>query len=403
MASTPGAPSAADLLRSIGLSVDGPVRWGSLPNARIPGIVAVETTKPSDAAPTDIVAIRGWLERVPSLHLDGERPTPTQLDKRLSEFWVPSQRLLYVGRSDKSLGARVRALYSTELGHRRPHPGGHWLKALRELSSLVVWWAETDAAEEYEDEALSAFAASVPEAVRDVLRHPEPLLPWANLESPSGAHRETGLTGSLLANDTDAPAGAAKPVARRTLKPATTRRPAASRPSATRSGSGARGSAGAGGSRSRAEVSTQMTADGLAALEAELTLLVTEKRPEVIERVKLARELGDLRENADYEAARNEQAFLEGRIRELERRRRTALVISGGVEGVIVVGSTVRYEVDGEADELRIVGSTEADPMTGRISQASPVGKALMGRRAGDQVVVRTPAAETRYHILEVR
>ena len=146
-----------------------------------------------------------------------------------------------------------------------------------------------------------------------------------------------------------------------------------------------------------------MTADGLAALEAELTLLVTQKRPEVIERVKLARELGDLRENADYEAARNEQAFLEGRIRELERRRRTALVISGGVEGVIVVGSTVRYEVDGEADELRIVGSTEADPMTGRISQASPVGKALMGRRAGDQVVVRTPAAETRYHILEVR
>ena len=89
--------------------------------------------------------------------------------------------------------------------------------------------------------------------------------------------------------------------------------------------------------------------------------------------------------------------------RELERRLRTAVVISGGAEGVIVLGSTVRYEVDGEAAELRIVGSTEADPLAGRISQASPVGKALLGRRAGDQVVVRTPAAETRYRILEVR
>jgi transcription elongation factor GreA len=146
-----------------------------------------------------------------------------------------------------------------------------------------------------------------------------------------------------------------------------------------------------------------MTAEGLAALEAELGHLVSVKRPEVVERVKHARELGDLRENADYEAARNEQAFLEGRIRELERRLRTAVVIDGGAAGVIVLGSTVRYEVDGEADELRIVGSTEADPLAGRISQASPVGKALLGRRAGDQVVVRTPAAETRYRILDVR
>jgi transcription elongation factor GreA len=127
------------------------------------------------------------------------------------------------------------------------------------------------------------------------------------------------------------------------------------------------------------------------------------KRPEVVERVKSARELGDLRENADYEAARNEQAFLEGRIRELERRRRTAVVVSGSADGVIVLGSTVRFEIDGEADELVVVGTTEADPLAGRISQVSPVGKALLGRRAGDQVVVKTPAAEMRYKIIEVR
>jgi transcription elongation factor GreA len=403
MAPAPGATSAADLLRSLGLTVDGPARWGALPGARTPGVFAVELTRPSDTAPIDIVAIRSWLERVASLRVDGERPTPTQLDKRLAEFWVPGQRLLYVGRSDKSLAARVKALYATDLGHRRPHPGGHWLKALRDQASLVVWWAETDAGEEYEDGALAAFGAAVPEAVRDLLRHPDPLLPWANLESPSGARRDTGISGSLLANDADPTAEAAPTVARRTLKPAVPRRPAASRPSAPRTGAGARGTARAGTPKSRSEVTTQMTADGLAALEAELTLLTTVKRPEVVDRVKLARELGDLRENADYEAARNEQAFLEGRIRELERRLRTAVVISGGADGVIVLGSTVRYEVEGESDELKIVGSTEADPTSGRISQASPVGKALMGRRAGDQVVVRTPAAEMRYRILEVR
>jgi transcription elongation factor GreA len=401
MAPTSGATSAADLLRSLGLTVDGPARWGSLPTARTPGVLAIETTKPGDTAPTDIVAIRAWVERVEALRVDGERPTPTLLDRRLSEFWIPGQRLLYVGRSDKSLAARVKALYATDLGNRRPHAGGHWLKALRDPVSLVVWWAETDAAEEYEDAILSAFAAAVPEAVRDSLRHPDPLLPWANLESPSGARRDTGITGSLIANDTEAsPGGAA--VARRTLKPAVPRRPAATRPPTGRSSAGGR-IAGAASQKTRAEASTLMTADGLAALEAELTLLMTVKRPEVVERVKNARELGDLRENADYEAARNEQAFLEGRIRELERRLRTAVVSSGVTEGVVVLGSTVRYEVDGEADELRIVGSTEADPLAGRISQASPVGKALMGRRAGDQVVVRTPAAETRYRILEVR
>jgi transcription elongation factor GreA len=407
MAPNTGASTAADLLRSLGLSVDGPARWGSSPNARTPGIFAVETSRPTDAAPTDIVAIRGWIERIESLRLDGERPTPTVLDRRLGEFWVPGQRLLYVGRSEKSLAARVKALYATDLGHRRPHGGGHWLKTLREPASLVVWWAETDAGEEYEDALLSAFAAAVPEAVRDALPRPEPLLPWANLDSPSGARRETGITGSLIANDTEAGAEASRsvgqPVARRTLRPAVPRRPAASRAGVVRTGAGARGAARSGKPATRAEVATHLTPDGLTALEAEHALLTTVKRPEVVARVKQARELGDLRENADYEAARNEQAFLEGRIRELERRLRTAVVATGSIDGAIVVGSTVRYEVDGQADELVIVGSTEADPLAGRISQASPVGKALLGRRAGDQVVVKTPAAEARYRILEVR
>jgi transcription elongation factor GreA len=398
-----GARGAAELLRSVGLSVDGPARWDTVPGSRAPGVFAVEASRPSDAPPTGIAAIRDWLERVPTLMLDGGRPAPTALERRLGEFWVPGQKLLYVGRSERSLAARVKALYATELGRRRPHPGGHWLKTLRDRSSLVVWWAETDAGEEYEDAVLGAFAEAVPLEVRDALPHPDPLLPWANLESPSGARRATGITGSLLAVDEETAGDVPRPVARRTLRPTVPRRPGAARSGTGRGGARPPGAPRGGASAPRTESATHLTPEGLAALESELTLLVTVRRPEVVERVKHARELGDLRENADYEAARNEQAFLEGRIRELERRMRTAVVVSAGADGIVVVGSTVSYEVDGIADELVIVGSTEADPLARRISAASPVGKALLGRRAGDVVVVRTPAAETRYRVLEVR
>ena len=143
-------------------------------------------------------------------------------------------------------------------------------------------------------------------------------------------------------------------------------------------------------------------ADGLAALQAELERLREVERPQVVERIKHARELGDLRENADYEAARNEQSFLEGRVQELERRLRTAVVIRSETRTSVALGSRVRYEVDGSSGELTIVGSTEADPAAGRISAASPVGRALLGRRAGDEVSVTTPAAEIRYRIVEV-
>ena len=146
-----------------------------------------------------------------------------------------------------------------------------------------------------------------------------------------------------------------------------------------------------------------MTAEGLAALEAELTLLTTVKRPEVVERIVRARELGDLRENADYEAARNEQAFLEGRIRELERRLRTAVVIRRRARDGVVLGSTVRYEVDGEADELNHRRLDRGGPER-RAHQPGLTGRqgAQMGRRAGDQVEVVTPSRRLHYRVIEV-
>jgi transcription elongation factor GreA len=148
---------------------------------------------------------------------------------------------------------------------------------------------------------------------------------------------------------------------------------------------------------------THVTAAGLVALERELDELVNLRRPEVIARVKHARELGDLRENADYEAARNEQSFLEGRVRALEQLIKTAQVIDTDHTGEVMLGSTVVAEVEGEPATLHIVGSTEADPANGRISNASPVGKALLGHRAGDEIVIQTPGHELHYRIVEVR
>jgi transcription elongation factor GreA len=346
--------------------------------------------------------VRQWLERVPDLRLDGERPTQSTLAQRLGTFWVPGQTLLYVGRTTKSLASRVAGLYATELGYRRPHPGGHWLKTLRDQSRLRLWWAETDAPEEYEDALMSAFAEGIPVKVRDGLGDGAAVLPWANLESPAGLVRDTGLRDALLSADVSP----VKPSSVRRSDPSGSirRRIPSSVPAALRSprptGALASGS-GAAPAGLRGQP-THLTAEGLADLQAELDRLRNVERPQVVERIKHARELGDLRENADYEAARNEQSFLEGRVLELEQRLRTAVVIRSETRSAISLGSSVRYQSDGQTGELTIVGSTESDPAAGRISAASPVGKALLGRRVGDDVVVTTPTAEIHYHILEI-
>jgi transcription elongation factor GreA len=399
----PLVPSTPDLLRSIGLDIDGPARWGTKPTSRKPGIFAVEIAAPANRAPIDVDEVRRWLERVPDLELDGERPTQSILAARMGTFWVPDQTLLYVGRTAKSLSGRVASLYATELGHARPHPGGYWLKTLREQSKLKLWWAETEAPEEYEDEIIEAFAKTIPQEVRDRLPEGAPLLPWANLDSPTGPTRETGLTKAMLSiEETPVKATNVKRSDNSSIKrrasgsSATPRTP---RRAATKPGAGKAAAATA----SLKNQPTHVTAEGLEALHAEMERLTKVERPAVVERVKSARELGDLRENADYEAARNEQSFLEGRILELEQRLRTAVVIKSKVGGSISMGSTVVFEVEGTRDEMTIVGSTESDPTGGKISAASPVGKALLGHHEGDDVVVATPAAEIHYRIVQVK
>ena len=137
-----------------------------------------------------------------------------------------------------------------------------------------------------------------------------------------------------------------------------------------------------------------ITAEGLAQVTRELEQLVGVRRPEIIAKIKAAREHGDLSENFEYHAARNEQSFIETRIRELEAIVKNHVIIeSRASNGRVDLLSTVTFAEEGEPDETyRIVGSTEADPSAGRVSFESAIGRALMGHKVGDEVVVQTPS-----------
>lgn len=147
-----------------------------------------------------------------------------------------------------------------------------------------------------------------------------------------------------------------------------------------------------------------VTKEGLEKLQQEYENLVKKERPALSERLKLAREAGDLSENADYESAREKQAFVEGRIAELTQMLKKVVIVSqaNGTRKV-GVGSTVKLTAGSEKLEFELVGAPEADPLKGRISYESPLGKALLGKAVGEVVTVETPAGgKEEYKILEV-
>lgn len=148
---------------------------------------------------------------------------------------------------------------------------------------------------------------------------------------------------------------------------------------------------------------TYLTKEGLIKLKAELELLVHVRRKEIASRIQEAKELGDLSENAEYQEAKNEQAFNEGRIEELESTLRNVNIIEEQTtgNGVIQVGSTVHAD-NGNNHTLQIVGSNEADPLSGKISNESPLGLSLLGKRAGDKVTITTPRGPVSYTITKV-
>lgn len=150
-----------------------------------------------------------------------------------------------------------------------------------------------------------------------------------------------------------------------------------------------------------------LTPAGLRKLEEELEYLKSVKRKEVAERIKVAIGYGDISENSEYEDAKNEQAFVEGRIITLEKMLRNARIIQEDEvdTGVVSVGSTVKLrDIEFHEDvEFAIVGSAESDPSENKISNESPVGRALLGKSVGSMVEVNVPAGTIQYEVLEIR
>jgi transcription elongation factor GreA len=147
-----------------------------------------------------------------------------------------------------------------------------------------------------------------------------------------------------------------------------------------------------------------ITPEGLEAVREELRQLTEERRPNIVAKIKAARELGDLSENFEYHAAKNEQGMMEARIRELEAVIKNHVLIENRTEkGVVGMGSTVHFSEDGGDEEsYRIVGPTEADPKAGRVSYESALGKALIGHRAGETVEIKTPGGSYSVRITRI-
>ena len=148
-----------------------------------------------------------------------------------------------------------------------------------------------------------------------------------------------------------------------------------------------------------------VTKEGLEELKGELGELVNKKRPKLVERLKNAREQGDLSENSDYESAREELSFIDGRIAELGDILHDVKVVrvSKKLKNEVGVGSIVTLHVDGTKHIYKVVGEWEADPADKKISHTSPIGKALMGKKVGDEIEVEAPAGKVVYKILTIK
>lgn len=186
-------PSPSRLLRGVGLRPEGPIEWGEHVSLDEPGVYVVEAPEATATAPIDVRAVGAWIERVPSLRLDGARPTSRELTERLASFWVPGETIVYVGLAGTSVAKRVRQFYRTPLGNRRPHAGGHWVRTLDCRDHLLVWWAVADDPTDAEAALLSLFTK----------RH-EGALPFANRQSAGGVRKRHGISGSVLSDTSGA-------------------------------------------------------------------------------------------------------------------------------------------------------------------------------------------------------
>ncbi|MEX1052462.1 MAG: transcription elongation factor GreA [Patescibacteria group bacterium] len=149
---------------------------------------------------------------------------------------------------------------------------------------------------------------------------------------------------------------------------------------------------------------TQITKEGLEILQSELKDLIENKKPQAIDRLQKARNMGDLSENSEYTSAKDGLAMIEDRIHTIEATIKTAEIVEDNHNNnEISLGSHIKVQANGEQNEFHIVGEYEADPSTNKLSMTSPIGQALLGKKTGDLVEIEVPAGKTQYKILEIK
>ena len=186
------------------IEITGKARWGETVRSRSTGVYVVSmSADPAQnlgvraQAPISVAALRQWLAKVPAMQLDGyPNPQPAALAIRLADFWLADESILYIGMTTARLGGRIRQYYTTPLGARKPHAGGHWLKTLALLDELYVYYGECSEPDLGEQSLLARFITSVSPQTRAGLRDPERPFPFANLEFPKGNRKDHGISKS---------------------------------------------------------------------------------------------------------------------------------------------------------------------------------------------------------------
>ena len=192
-----------ELFDSVDKKIMGQVKWNEKINCRLPGVYCVSISSKEDVLetieeyPVSLNKIEEWIEYVPDMKVDGNRSTVEAVVERLNKFWLPKETILYIGKAGTSLRNRVNQYYTTKLGNRSPHAGGHWLKTLDNLNDLNVFWTTSGDkdAEELEQELLRKFVESI--NYKNELYDAEHPFPFANLEHPKGKKKRHGISKSV--------------------------------------------------------------------------------------------------------------------------------------------------------------------------------------------------------------
>lgn len=191
------------------VKIIGRTKWGYnivQDESKYPGIYIVCLTDDErksnnllENAPISEIKIKYWIKKVPTIELD-KKPNPSvdAIIRRLSEFWLPDENILYIGMTTKKINQRINQYYTTELGDKRPHAGGHWIKTLTSLNNLYIYYGKCNNPEEVEDFMLELFIKNVSNYSLSKLRDPHRPFPFANLEYPKGNKKNHDIGKSKL-------------------------------------------------------------------------------------------------------------------------------------------------------------------------------------------------------------